>query len=503
MKILHNKKIKLTLLVAFVFYLLLSGRTVFATWNEDFYNPGETFDPECLPTQTNCDVLVPFSLQSNLFNYFFGKEAGNKTMTGANNTATGFQAFMSNTTGYNNVTNGYQALFSNTTGSNNTAIGTTSLYDLNISANDGSGNNTAIGYNTGRGIVTGINNTIIGANVGGLAADLSNNIIIADGSGNRRINVDSNGRVGIGINTPTAFLQLPAGSTTAGSAPLKLTSGPLLTTPEAGAIEYDGTNFYYTDDFNVRHMLSAGGNSSYTNLTPTPITVGGIASGSTFNDQTVQEMFNQLLYPYIAPSISLSASPSTGTVREFGNSVTSVTLNAMTTKHTNDITSVQFFRNGSLTETQPSPIAGGGLETYTDTTPVTANGITFTAKVSDGTQTITSNGVSYTFVYPFYYGVGAPGLTGTQIRSTLTLLVKTPSNTTTTTSPNSQVFYLAYPDTSPVLTSILDTNGFETINDYTMRTVSITGLDGTTQTYKVYEYNNVTTQTNFTNTFKF
>jgi len=82
-------------------------------------------------------------------------------------------------------------------------------------------------------------------------------------------------------------------------------------------------------------------------------------------------------------------------------------------------------------------------------------------------------------------------------------LVKTPSNTTTVTSPSSQVFYLAYPNTSAALTSILDSNGFETISDYTLRTVSITGLDGSSQTYKVYEYNNLTTQTNFTNQFKF
>ena len=251
-------------------------------------------------------------------------------------------------------------------------------------------------------------------------------------------------------------------------------------------------------------ITAAGGSgsSNYTNPNPTPISVGGIAAGSTFNNQTMQNMFDQLLYPYIAPSISLSVSPSTG-VREFGNSVATVTMNATTTKHSNNITLVEFYRNGSLTHTQSSPIVGGGLETYTDTTPVTTNGITFTSKVGDGTQTITSNGASYTFVYPFYYGVGAQGLTGAQIRSTLTMLIKTPSNTTTTTSPVSQVFYLAYPNTSPALTSILDTNGFETLSDYTLRTVTITGLDGTPQTYKVYEYKNVTTQTNFTNTFKF
>ena len=86
----------------------------------------------------------------------------------------------------------------NTTGSNNSAIGVNTLYELNITANDGSGANTAIGYNTGRGIVTGVNNTIIGANVGGLASTLSNTVIIADGAGNQRIYVNSSGNVGIG-----------------------------------------------------------------------------------------------------------------------------------------------------------------------------------------------------------------------------------------------------------------------------------------------------------------
>jgi len=244
------------------------------------------------------------------------------------------------------------------------------------------------------------------------------------------------------------------------------------------------------------------GDESYTNATPTPNTVGGISAGSTFSAQTMKQVLDRLLYPYIAPSISLSLNPSTG-IREFGDTVASVIMNATTTKHSNNITLVEFYRDGSLIHTQASPIAGGGLESYTDGTGVSTIGVTFTAKVGDGTQTVTSGTSSYTFVYPFYYGVGAQGLTGAQIRSTLTHLIKTQSNTVTTTSPSSQVFYLAYPDTSPILTSILDTNGFETISDYTLRTVSITGLDSTPQTYKVYEYNNPTTQINFTNTFKF
>ena len=313
--------------------------------------------------------------------------------------------------------------------------------------------------------------------------------------------------LGLGTNTPSGTSILDLTSTTRGFLPPRMTTAQrdLITTPATGLLVYNTTtntlNIFNGTIWDVVGSGAAG--SAYTNSTPTPITVGGIAAGTIFASQTMEDMFNKLLYPYIAPSLSFSVSPSTGTVREFGDDVATVTLNATTTKHTNDITLVEFYRGGSLIHTQASPIASGGLETYVDTTPVTTNGVTFNAKAGDGTQTTTSGGVGYTFVYPFYYGVGSPGLTGAQIRSTLTMLIKSPSNTVTTTSPSSQVFYLAYPNTSPALTSILDTNGFETLSDYTLRTVSITGLDGSAQTYKVYEYNNVTTQTNFTNTFKF
>ena len=102
-----------------------------------------------------------------------------------------------------------QALYNNTTGFGNVALGQNALYDLNITANDGSGNNTALGYNTGRGIATGIDNTIVGANVTGLSSTLSNNIIIADGSGNQRINVNRSGNVGMGTTTPQSKLAVP------------------------------------------------------------------------------------------------------------------------------------------------------------------------------------------------------------------------------------------------------------------------------------------------------
>jgi hypothetical protein len=101
-----------------------------------------------------------------------------------------------------------ESLRFNTSGQQNTAVGRNALFDVTTGSD-----NTAIGFDTAKGITTGSNNTILGANVTGLSSTLANNIIIADGSGNRRINVDSSGNVGIDTNTPSARLQIQGDGT--------------------------------------------------------------------------------------------------------------------------------------------------------------------------------------------------------------------------------------------------------------------------------------------------
>lgn len=81
------------------------------------------------------------------------------------------------------------------------------------------------------------------------------------------------GNVGIGVAAPTGRLHLPAGTATAGTAPLKFTAGTNLTAAEAGAMEWDGTNLYitqttgptrktiaYTDSFSGSYLVT--GNST-------------------------------------------------------------------------------------------------------------------------------------------------------------------------------------------------------------------------------------------------
>jgi hypothetical protein len=76
-----------------------------------------------------------FNIGGNLFafgsfasgNAFLGF-AGNTTMTGIDNTASGADALISNTTGIGNMASGVDALFDNTTGRNNTASGPYALF---------------------------------------------------------------------------------------------------------------------------------------------------------------------------------------------------------------------------------------------------------------------------------------------------------------------------------------------------------------------------------------
>ena len=57
--------------------------------------------------------------------------------------------------------------------------------------------------------------------------------------------------------TPTAKIHVAAGSATASTAPLKFTAGTNLTTAEAGTMEYDGENLYFSGEASQRGVVAA------------------------------------------------------------------------------------------------------------------------------------------------------------------------------------------------------------------------------------------------------
>lgn len=90
--------------------------------------------------------------------------------------------------------------------------------------------------------------------------------------------------------TANSTITLAAGTATAGTSPLKLQSGTNLTSAEAGAIEFDGTDLYITDSIPTRRtLLYADFSNGLSNVTPTfssitltnPLTVGNGGTGQT------------------------------------------------------------------------------------------------------------------------------------------------------------------------------------------------------------------------------
>jgi hypothetical protein len=265
---------------------------------------------------------------------------------------------------------------------------------------------------------------------------------------------------------------------------------------------YEGMQVYVKSDTNTYTLkggllnaswavASGGGGASFT---------GSTGYSTRFNEaidaSTLQLAVDNILkFGYVPPAISASGAGS-GTLRERGDTQPSAALSATTTKTSRDIQRVEFFRGAtSIFVSDPVAAPTGGLVNYTDNTPF-SNNVTYTAQVTDivgvpAATTVTSNSVNYNFVYPYYFGAGAVGLTPAAVSALTKQIINSTTNANRSfTATSGQVYYFAYPAAYPALTSILDANGFEVITDWTATTGNIVGLDTTSQSYRIYEFNN-------------
>lgn len=117
---------------------------------------------------------------------------------------------------------------------------------LTLDASGGVPGNTAqinFSANGGRNLAR-IESVVEGSFVGSL--HFYTNPTGAGGAETEKMTIRGNGNIGIGLTAPSAYLHIKAGTATASSAPLKFTSGTLLATPEAGAVEFVTDDYYAT-----------------------------------------------------------------------------------------------------------------------------------------------------------------------------------------------------------------------------------------------------------------
>lgn len=266
-------------------------------------------------------------------NIAIGPAAMASIRNGYNNIAIGPNALTLATSAPGNVAVGADSLTKVTSGANNTAIGgsagryTTGIYNVLIGAGCGvgvdgistfsqnvflgfqvglncssGGGNMIMGYWAGRDLTTGTDNLALGKEALSSLSSGNRNIVLGarrqvtsiTASDELNIgdllfgNLATNKRnLGIAIS-PTAIgarLHLPAGSTGSLSAPFKFTNGRIMSTAEAGAIEFEDEKFYFTPTSATRQNIpgvlfsqTASITADATNSNDITVTGGGIGT---------------------------------------------------------------------------------------------------------------------------------------------------------------------------------------------------------------------------------
>ena len=218
------------------------------------------------------------------------------------------------------------------------------------------------------------------------------------------------------------------------------------------------------------------------------IAIGGIKKNQTFNNATLQEMFDMLLHPYEKPTMTLGINPAKTIYDKVTETLTSITINANVTKKTENIKEIRFYVDNVLVNTDTTH-PNGGLVSYTHTFTSPTNK-TFNVKIEcedikGATSKISANTNVY-FVGKSYYGVVEDdgtsfaiteslikGLSKTEVKIKKALTYKNINATF------GRIVY-AYPKDLPsggALTSIKDQGtGWSVFDSYTSQEITIDGI---------------------------
>ena len=239
-----------------------------------------------------------------------------------------------------------------------------------------------------------------------------------------------------------------------------------------------------------------GGSSSYSNSNPTPNTIGGIVAGSTFSNQTMEDMWNALLYPYQAPGFTSFVISSQATTLEVGDSVAggsrTFTWGASNPSNINtnsieieDITGSSILGSGLANDGTEDLNIGGAISKTTNTyhrwriTGVNSNSQNF------------SRNYDVNWMWMQYYGESATTpLAEADIEG---LRVNMLSNTIARTYAfNAGGYkYITYPSSLGTLTNFKDTSNNLPVPFESVYTVNVTNSFGQSTNYNVHRTTNV------------
>lgn len=263
---------------------------------------------------------------------------------------------------------------------------------------------------------------------------------------------------------------------------------------------FDEVNGIITQEF----YKVQGGGSGNANLTEdiTSNTTCGAAPAGTFfpNGMSFTDFAKTILIKEIAPSINVTATNSGVHLVKDTINGTTVTLN-INSLGTSTPTSIEFYLDGTLIDTQPyvagqSSYVTNYATTITSNVPVTNTVIgKLIFNKSDGNASSVQGSKTFVFVYPSFFGttsLDATTVTDTDIKAMAVLKLTNKSYTATGVTMSNERTLFAYPQTYGNLSSIKDANNFEYLQSYTKVVKTIDGVS-----YNVYVLTDPVTVVNF------
>lgn len=236
-------------------------------------------------------------------------------------------------------------------------------------------------------------------------------------------------------------------------------------------------------------------NVTYTNANPTTATIGGIAAGSTFNEWTMKEMWDALLYPYQYPAFSTFNISGMTTPREVGQEIPigNYTFTWTTTNSGNvEPNTVEISGPGMTTV---SGLANDGTEVIPFTSSVnrvTQGSLSWVAEAENTIASTFTKTYSVNWYWRIYWGTNAaPSIGETEIEALVNGQLKsTHKGVYTMPAATLEYKYLAYPATMALAVEFKDVDTNLTFPFDYLGTVNLTNAYGITQAYRVYRSTN-------------
>lgn len=241
---------------------------------------------------------------------------------------------------------------------------------------------------------------------------------------------------------------------------------------------------------------------TYSNTTPVIQAHGGVAVGETFTNMTIKQMFDKILYPYVAPKLTCTTTPSGG-VFECGDTKTITTVTANITKGSRDITKIEAFNGSKSLGTVADVKPNGGSQSVTGLSESIITNSTIKVTITDAdNKQYSANATAFTFVYPYYWGTLEASETPDEAKvKAMTKVIQAKGTKTFTYNTDNQKMVIAYPKSYGALSKITDPNNFTVTDTFTRTELKITGLDEQAVDYYVYTATGAATNSNFKMTF--